>query len=174
MARNSLGFKIVKQARTWLDTKYHHQGRLKKSANCLGGVDCIGLVIGVADELNICDAQGNLISQYDRTNYSMQPEGEKLAHSIGAHLSLVKPARMRVGDILLFKFWKEPQHVGILSRYPTGGFGIIHCNSTSGSVVEQPLSKTWKRMIAHVYRFIPSSTQYSLQNIRSKVIAYSA
>ena len=146
-------YRIVKQARTWLGTRYHHQGRLKASANCSGGVDCIGLVIGVADELEICDSTGCLLSKYDRTNYSMHPEGEKLALSIGDHLSLVESAKMKVGDVLLFKFWKEPQHVGILSKYPTGGFGLIHCNSTSGSVVEQPLSDTWKRMITHVYRF---------------------
>jgi cell wall-associated NlpC family hydrolase len=144
---------IVKQARTWLGTKYHHQGRLKKSANCLGGVDCIGLVIGVANELSICDIQGNLLSLQDRTGYSMNPEKEKLAESFSSHLSLISQEQMQVGDILLFKFWKEPQHIGILSTYPTGGFGIIHCNSSSGSVVEQPLSDTWRRMITHVYRF---------------------
>jgi cell wall-associated NlpC family hydrolase len=144
---------IVKQARTWLGTKYHHQGRLKKSTNCSGGVDCIGLVIGVADELNICDANGCLLSKYNRTGYSMYPEGEKLAHSIATHLSSVELDKMQVGDILLFKFWKEPQHVGILSEYPTGGFGLIHCNSSSDTVVEQPLSDAWRRMITHVYRF---------------------
>ncbi len=153
MARTSFRSKIVKQARTWLGTKYHHQGRLKKSASNAGGVDCIGLVIGVADELAICDAKGNLLSKYDLTDYSMQPEGEKLAYSIGTHLSPVEPNKMCLGDILLFKFWKEPQHVGILSRYPTGGLGLIHCNSSSGSVVEQPLSDIWRRMITHVYRF---------------------
>lgn len=145
--------KIVKQARTWLGTKYHHQGRLKKSANCSGGVDCIGLVIGVCDELAICDSDGYLLSKHDRTNYSMHPEGSKLAESMQEHLSPVEPTKMKVGDILLFKFWKEPQHVGILSKYPTGGFGLIHCNSTSGSVVEQPLSDTWMRMITNIYRF---------------------
>lgn len=158
MTKPLLRSKIVKQARTWLGTKYHHQGRLKKSVNCSGGVDCIGLVIGVADELAICDYQGNPLSRYDRNNYSMQPEGEKLALSIGAHLYPVEPAKMKVGDVLLFKFWKEPQHVGILSKYPTGGFSLIHCNSTSDSVVEQPLSDTWRRMVTHVYRFKKDST----------------
>jgi len=42
---------IILQARTWLGTKYHHQGRLKKSKAGAGGVDCIGLIIGVIDEL---------------------------------------------------------------------------------------------------------------------------
>ena len=36
--------KIVLQARTWLGTKYHHQGRLKKSKAGAGGV--AGFVLG--------------------------------------------------------------------------------------------------------------------------------
>lgn len=153
MTKPLLGSKIVKQARTWIGTKYHHQGRLKKSAQGNGGVDCIGLVIGVVNELSICDANGNLLSRYDRKGYSMQPEGEKLVESIEPHLKSIDLEKMKSGDVLLFKFWKEPQHVGIVTKYPTGGLGLIHCNSTSGSVVEQPLSDTWKRMITHVYRF---------------------
>jgi cell wall-associated NlpC family hydrolase len=150
---DNLGPMIVKQARTWLGTKYHHQGRLKKSDRCSGGVDCIGLVIGVINELNICDDNGCLLSKYDRTDYSMSPQTTKLAECFGLYLDIIDVAEMIPGDILLFKFWKEPQHVGILSDYPTGGLGIIHCNSNSSCVVEQPLSDTWVRMITHVYRF---------------------
>lgn len=144
---------IVNQARTWLGTKYHHQGRLKKSSSGNGGVDCIGLVIGVIDELAICDNKGCVLSKYDQTGYSMHPEGSRLPETMEAHLDIIHYTEMQPGDILLFKFWNEPQHVGILSQYPTGGMGFIHCNSTSGSVVEQPLTKTWSRLITHVYRF---------------------
>ena len=149
----NLNSTIVTQARTWLGTKYHHQGRLKKSTQTLGGVDCIGLVIGVINELSICDDKGCLLSKHDQTDYSMHPEGSKLVDAIAEHMDLVQPSEMQVGDVLLFKFWKDPQHVGILSEYPTGGFGLIHCNSTSNTVVEQPLNDTWKKMITHVYRF---------------------
>lgn len=144
---------VVAQARTWLGTKYHHQGRLKKGENCSGGVDCIGLVIGIINELKICDSRGFCLSKYDSTNYSMSPQTTKLAEILGDHLELVSIAKIKPGDVLLFKFWKEPQHVGIVSDYPTEGLGLIHCNSSSGSVIEQPLSQTWKRMITHAYRF---------------------
>ena len=144
---------IVKQARTWLGTKYHHQGRLKKSDRCSGGVDCIGLVIGIINELNICDEHGCLLSKYDRTDYSMSPQTTKLAECFSLYLDIIDVAEMIPGDILLFKFWQEPQHVGIVSDYPTGGLGIIHCNSNSSCVVEQPLSETWSRLITHIYRF---------------------
>ena len=60
---------IINQARTWLGTKYHHQGRLKKSSRGDGGVDCIGLVIGIIDELGIQDGDGNSLVAADEVNY---------------------------------------------------------------------------------------------------------
>jgi cell wall-associated NlpC family hydrolase len=152
------GDAVVQQARAWLGTKYHHQGRLKKSANCSGGVDCIGLVIGIISELNICDENGCPLSKYDRIDYSMSPQTSKLTECFSLYLDSVDLAEINPGDILLFKFWQEPQHVGIISDYPTGGLGLIHCHSNSRCVVEQPLSNTWIRMITHIYRF--RSTSY--------------
>ncbi|MDA0307505.1 MAG: NlpC/P60 family protein [Proteobacteria bacterium] len=144
---------IIEQARTWLGTKYHHQGRLKKSARGFGGVDCIGLVIGIIDELGIQDGDENSLVAADETNYSMYPEQGRLVSSIQKHLREVPKEQMRVGDVLLFKTFKDPQHVGLLSEYPSGGVGLIHCNSSAGKVVEQPLAETWMRMLTHVYRF---------------------
>lgn len=144
---------IVAQERTWLGTKYHHQGRLKKSLTCTGGVDCIGLVIGIINELGISDEQEFCLSKYDSINYSMSPQTTKLSECFDLHLDSIDKDKITPGDVLLFKFWKEPQHVGIVSNYPTGDLGLIHCNSSSGFVVEQPLSDSWKRMITHAYRF---------------------
>jgi len=144
---------IINQARTWLGTKYHHQGRLKKSSRGDGGVDCIGLVIGIIDELGIQDGDGNSLVAADEVNYSMYPERGRLVKSIQKHLRRVPTHRMRVGDVLLFKTFRDPQHVGLLSVYPSGGTGLIHCNSSAGKVVEQPLTETWERMLTHVYRF---------------------
>lgn len=144
---------IVAQARTWLGTKYHHQGRLKKSRKGPGGVDCVGLMVGVIDELGMQDGNNNPLSFYDETNYSMHPEKGRLVSSIQKHLREVSVEDMRIGDVLLFKFHTDPQHIGLLTNYPTGGFGVIHCNSSAGKVVEQPFSETWKRMLVHVYRF---------------------
>jgi len=150
---SSLNQKIVEQARTWIGTKYHHQGRLKASDGCSGGVDCVGLLVGIINELEIRNNQGELLSKYDYQAYKTQPTREKLLAIIGQHLNDVSIEGMIPGDILLFKLWQEPQHVGILSNYPTGGYGFIHCNSSSGSVIEQPLSPTWQRMISNVCRF---------------------
>lgn len=144
---------IVAQARTWLGTKYHHQGRLKKSTRGPGGVDCLGLVIGVIDELGMQDGNGKALVHADEFNYSMYPERGRLVGSISKHLRHVPVEQMRVGDLLLFRTFKDPQHVGLLTNYPGGDLGMVHCNSSAGKVVEQPLSMTWIRMLTHVYRF---------------------
>ena len=144
---------IIVQARTWLGTKYHHQGRLKKSASGAGGVDCIGLIVGVIDELGIQGKNGKPLAQADEFNYSMYPERGRLIASIAKHLQEVPREKMAVSDVLLFKTFNDPQHVGLLTEYPSGGVGLIHCNSSAGKVVEQPLSATWLRMLTHVYRF---------------------
>ncbi len=144
---------IVAQARTWLGTKYHHQGRLKKSKAGAGGVDCIGLIIGVIDELGLQDGEGNPLSRHDEFNYSMYPERGRLVSAIQQHLREVPEEKMTQGDVLLFRTFRDPQHVGLLTEYPTGGTGLIHCNSSAGKVVEQPLSDAWLRMLTHVYRF---------------------
>ena len=34
---------IVTCARSWIGTRFHHQGRLKKTQSHKGGVDCLGL-----------------------------------------------------------------------------------------------------------------------------------
>jgi cell wall-associated NlpC family hydrolase len=144
---------IAAQARTWLGTHYHHQGRLKKSERGKGGVDCIGLIIGLIDELGIQDGEGNSLVAADETNYSMYPEQGRLIRSIQKHLREVPIEKMAVGDVLLFKTFRDPQHVGLLTQYPSGGSGLIHCNSSAGMVVEQPFSMAWVKMLTHVYRF---------------------
>ena len=56
---------LLTEARSWLDTPYHHQGRLKGV-----GVDCIGLIIGVAHALNL--------SEFDTHDYARIPNANML------------------------------------------------------------------------------------------------
>ena len=135
---------FLAEAKAGLAQSYHHQGRLKKSDSHKGGVDCIGLVVGICKELGMDE-----IVKADKTDYSPHPTGSRLALVAGDHLSKVALDHRKPADILLFKTFKDPQHVGIL----TEGNCFIHCNSSAGKVVQQPLSKTWERILTHVFRF---------------------
>jgi NlpC/P60 family putative phage cell wall peptidase len=135
---------FLTEAKSWLGTQYHHQGRLKRTQNHLGGVDCIGLVIGICANLGM-----NEIVTADRTDYSPNPTGGRLAETIGQYLISIDNANKHPADILLFKTFKDPQHIGIFMQ----DNAFIHANSAAGKVLLQPLSPVWERMITHTFRF---------------------
>ncbi len=126
---------VVAEARSWLGTPFHHQGRLKG----IGG-DCIGLVIGVANALNISD--------YNITNYSRLPNGDLLKGLLELHLDKVAIADRQIGDIGLFKFEREPQHVGVFSD-----IGIIHNYQQVKQCVEHGFDSVWQQRLLAVFRF---------------------
>lgn len=64
---------VIAAARGWLDTPFHHQGRLKGV-----GVDCIGLVVGVARELGV--------GIYDEAELARQPREGRLRAALNEHL----------------------------------------------------------------------------------------
>jgi cell wall-associated NlpC family hydrolase len=119
---------IVNAARDWLGTPFHHQARLKTI-----GVDCIGLVIGVAREL------GMVQPDFDVTGYSRYPEGRSLMAMARQQMNPITLDRMQIGDVVVVGFEKLPQHFGIIGDYRHGGFSIIHAASAYGKVVEQRL-----------------------------------
>jgi len=141
---------IVAQARTWLKTPFHHQGRLKHK-----GVDCIGLIVGVMNELELSDDTGRFLSSYDVSGYSVTPDGYSLKAALDKHFQIVPIDEICPADILLFRFNKNPQHVAFVTDRADGAIGILHCYSTSNYVVEHILDKSWRRLIVAAYRFKP-------------------
>ena len=144
---------VAQQAKTWLGTKFKHQGRLKKNNRFPGGVDCIGLIVGITRELNICDSNNNPLHKFDRTDYSREPNGNLLREIFDKFLQVEKNSEIKVGQILLIKFAKHPQHVGVVAEHPEGGFSIIHAYQPAGKVVEHRLTEIWQQKIVEIYKF---------------------
>ena len=137
---------IIEQARTWIGTPYHHQARLKGI-----GCDCLGMVVGVADELGLKHESGVLLSSFDQTDYSRQPDGERLTRMLQSVLYEVPKEEAVPGDLVLFSIEGNPQHVGLISDYE--GLGVIHCYAPSRKVVEHRLDKKWQSRIVKVFRW---------------------
>ena len=127
---------IILAARSWLGTKFHHQGRKKNV-----GVDCIGLVVGVAREVGFEVA--------DRTDYCRQPHARELEKAL---LGYLNPCKIKVGAVALFTLGKEPQHVGIITDYGAG-FGIIHAYAQARKVVEHNLDSWWRERLTACFTF---------------------
>lgn len=119
---------IVASARTWLGTPFQHQARLRGV-----GVDCVGLVIGVARELAL------VAPDFDVTGYPRQPDGHSFTALAAAHMDVIERHHMEPGDVVAVAFERDPQHVGVLGNYRHGGLSIIHAASVAGAVIETRL-----------------------------------
>jgi cell wall-associated NlpC family hydrolase len=136
---------IVASARGWIGTRFHHQGRLKKTDTHSGGVDCLGLLIGVAAELNLP------FTQYDETSYSHYPDTERLKHLLAKVMREIPVGSIQAGDILLLNVDNNPQHLAIVSEFACSP-AIIHAYAPARAVVEHALDAWWQQRIAAAFR----------------------
>lgn len=128
---------IVAAARRWLDTPFQHQQRM------LGvGVDCAGVVIGVARELGL--------SEFDVTGYARQADGRELERLCDENMTRVPPGELRLGDVLLLRFGREPQHLAVVTGLDP--VYILHATSEIGRCVEHSMDAQWRRRIVRAYR----------------------
>ncbi len=138
---------IVTQARTWLGTPFHHQARLKGK-----GCDCLGLIIGVVDELGLVDSRGQPLAGYDEVTYSKEPDGAYLLLKLTALLDEAPLAQAQPGDLALFTVRDNPQHLAFLTDYENT-LGMIHCYAQARRVVEHRLDDDWKQRLVKVFRW---------------------
>jgi len=135
---------VITEARTWIDTPFLHQGRIKGR-----GADCVGLIIGVAHALNL--------TQWDYVTYNRQPLPRMMKGLLDEQMEKVNFKEMQPGDILYLRF-TQPQHLALLTFDNT----IIHINERiaprkrgelMGRCVEHILNDTWRHRIVGVYRY---------------------
>lgn len=142
-------------ARSWLGTRFLHQGRLKRGAGEGGGVDCLGLLVGVARELGLRDRQGRALAESDCADYGQFPDGEALRRTLAELLVEIPCSDVAPGDIALFRFDGNPQHLAIVGNYEDAADGgdvplsLIHAYAPARKVVEHRLDAAWRtRMVA--------------------------
>lgn len=148
---------IVACARGWIGTQFHHQGRLKRTSAHRGGVDCLGLLVGVAHELGLKDAHGHLLEIFDERDYSHQPDSVRLQEKLKQLMTPMPHEQMRAGDVVLMNVGQEPQHLGIITKYNAGGSyvaGLLHAYAQARGVVEHALDEAWRARIVQVYRIV--------------------
>lgn len=125
---------VIAEARTWLGTPFHHQGRLKGV-----GVDCAGVAVGVAHALGLSD--------FDSRDYGREPFNGLMRATLNAHMDAVD--NPQPGDVLLMVFLIEEQHVAILTDTDT----MIHSYESAGRCVEHRYSEAWKARTRGAWRF---------------------
>lgn len=124
---------VIEQARTWLGTRFRYQGRVKKNELNNGGVDCLGFVFGVFDELDY-RYNGKLLSYYDNIVYSKKPNFEILKEKFSLFFNIKKMDQLDIGDIILKKISKHNYHLMFYNKTT-----FIHASAIVHKVIEHKI-----------------------------------
>jgi cell wall-associated NlpC family hydrolase len=138
------GLDVVNVARTWLGTKWRHQGRVKGVA-----VDCIGLVGGVALELGI-EGAAEWAADASLHRYGRLPDPVLLFGGCERFMDRIAAADIRIGDVVVMAFDRDPQHFAIVSDIEP--MYLIHAYTAVRKVVENGAG-IWRGRILRAYRF---------------------
>lgn len=142
---------IVEEARSWLGTKFKHQGRVKKTDIDLGGCDCLGLIVGVAKNLKLKSLSNQPLELFDQNSYAKLLTSNMLLKQLDQLLLKVEVEHIMPGDVILLKVNNWPQHLAIISAIEP--ITIIHSYIQARKIVQQHLPKAWFENIVAVYRF---------------------
>ena len=121
---------IIFQAKTWIGTNFRYQGRIKKNNLNNGGVDCLGLIFGVCDEVGYTYKEKPL-SYYDNIVYSKKPNFEILKEKFSLFFNIKDKKFLDIGDIILKQISKEQYHLMFYNCNT-----VIHASATAHKVVE--------------------------------------
>ncbi len=131
---------IVQAARGWVGTKWRHQGRTKN------GIDCVGLVIKIADELDYD-------TSFDRTDYIRRSTGIEFIDYFKDHMIQKRVTEVEAGDVLIFRELRYPYHSAIVGYDKLLGLTLVHAFAKSRKVVEEQYTDEWKRKVTHCFEF---------------------
>lgn len=141
-ARDVSREEIVRLARSWIGTPYHHQASAKHV-----GTDCLGLVRGVYREVYGREAEQPPAYSAD---WAEALGVETLIEAGKRHLAERAPAEACPGDVLVFRM-----HRGAVAKHAaimTSAHAMVHATERTGTV-EVTISDWWRRRIAAVFSF---------------------
>lgn len=133
---------VVRAARRWLGTPYHHQASVRGV-----GADCLGLVRGVWREIYGSDAE--VPPPYSR-DWAEAGGIETMLAAAGRHLRAIAADEAQAGDVLIFRLRQGTvaKHAAIL----TSETAMIHAME-GGPAAEVAVSPWWRRRIAGAFAF---------------------
>ncbi len=134
---------VVAVAHRWLGTRWTHQAS-KRGV----GTDCIGLVVGVARELELPEAD-KFDSDLSIAGYGREPDPQMTMSACGRYLWPVDDPQP--GDILYMKVHgvAHPMHFAIMSSDDY----MIHAYAQAKKVVENRIDAVWRSRIVRAYSY---------------------
>lgn len=133
---------IVRLARLWIGTPYHHQASVRGV-----GSDCLGLVRGIYRELHGHEPES--LPAYT-PDWAERMGAETMAEAARRHLEEKEPADAQAGDVVLFRMKENgpAKHAAVLSSNDR----MIHAWS-GHAVAETGFDASWRRRMAFAFAF---------------------
>jgi hypothetical protein len=142
--------RIVEEARAMIGTKYLHQGRLPREGDSLGGIDCCGVPIVIAQRLGL--------SEFDIDGYSGQADYQRFF----GYFSRIcdRTISPQSGDIATLNL-VDSLHCGILAKEvvrlsahaEVERWSFIDSSLRWGAVREHQINQRWLDRCTAFYRF---------------------
>lgn len=151
---------IASQAEHYLGSPFKHQGRTE------AGIDCIGLAVAVSRDLGLLSDEIAFngkripIADFDEPTYSREPTEASIVAPLERFLDRIEDAGdIRVGDVLLFRVLKRPQHIGIVTELSDDYQAIkfVHAYQPNNRVRRDDMGIRWHKRLISVYRFRDSA-----------------
>lgn len=139
----SIATKIVTEARTWRNTPFLHQGRLKGY-----GVDCAGFVALVAQNAGLSYVE-------IPSDYKPQEDGAVMMQLMSQYLDFIPTEDVQPGDILALceesgRLPDVPRHLAFVTEVTEKTTFIIH--ASRHGVREHRMDSAWNRRIHSAWR----------------------
>jgi cell wall-associated NlpC family hydrolase len=132
---------LVREARTWDSTRFHHKANVKRRGADLGGIDCANLLI----EAHV---GAGLAKRFEPEHYPhdwhMHRDEERFAAKLEEYLRRVGDGELpirerepdlyiRPGNVLIWRYGRTFSHGAIVTQWPR----IIHASFPAGCVLEE-------------------------------------
>lgn len=141
---------IQAKAREFIGTPFKDKHRLKGKR---GGIDCVGLVLLVAEELGISYSDTQEMRGADYLNYSVAGLNSYVLTECRARLNEKPVAQMKAGDVLVMRVPDIPCHAGIVTDR-NGVLYMVHAYNTGPKeVVEHIIDTAWRRRVCGVFSY---------------------
>ena len=139
---------VVAEARAWVGTPFLH-----RAWRCGHGVDCVGLVRGVAQNIGALVLSPEEWGPFE--TYARTPNPEKMRQAMELFLRPSDLSRTVIapdGFVGWFE-WREnlPMHIGIVATFQ-GRRTLIHALFDVGRCVEHGFNPSWLRRVNSWWR----------------------
>lgn len=132
------GADVVAEARSFVGSRYRHQGRSRD------GVDCIGLPV--------CVRAGLGLAALDVSGYARKTTDTEMLDFCRSHMVEVGRDDIQPGDVLV-QMNGPLRHMAIVGDYLHGGLSIIHAWMPARKVVECRLTDDFMKAVRGCFRF---------------------